>query len=164
MSNSDDLSWGATTLWVIYSVAMFCFVFLQKFRLLIGLHSSGNISPTAGEARQTIPTNYRDRVDEAQCTNNKCAEKRKHRAHRLVERTSWQILERQHASQTLKAGPTSIVTPDPITVLFAVSALVTLSLVVPSWDTFEGALGPNVLRTWIHTLCFIRESFIRDSQ
>ena len=43
---------------------------------------------TAGEARQTIPTNYRDRVDEAQCTNNKCAENRKHRAHRLVERTS----------------------------------------------------------------------------
>ena len=48
------------TLWGIRSVMVLCFVFLQKFQLPIGLHSSCSISPTPVEhvkkALQNITT------------------------------------------------------------------------------------------------------------
>ena len=41
-------TYHACTVWGVPWVAMFCFVFFQKLRLPIGLHSHCKISPTAG--------------------------------------------------------------------------------------------------------------------
>ena len=43
---------------------MFCFVFFQKFRLPIGLHSSCSISPSAGG---TLSAKYHNWLDAPQC-------------------------------------------------------------------------------------------------
>ena len=48
------------TLWGICSVVMFCYVFTLKFQLLIGLHSSCNISPSASGTFQKSFTKYHD--------------------------------------------------------------------------------------------------------
>ena len=53
------------TLCFVPSVAMCCFVFCQKFRLPVGLHSSCSISQTACEK---CFTKHHDSGDEAQCT------------------------------------------------------------------------------------------------
>ena len=56
------------TVCVILSVGMFCFVFCQKFRLPIGLHSSCSISPMDDGICHKCFTKYHHCGDDAQCT------------------------------------------------------------------------------------------------
>ena len=55
------------TLCSIRSVAMFCLVLSQKFRLPIGLHYSWCISPTASGTFHNYLTKYQDWPDATQC-------------------------------------------------------------------------------------------------
>ena len=57
-----------STLCGVRSVVIFCFVFLWKFWLPIGLHSSCNISSTASGTFQKYFTKYHDWPDSTQCT------------------------------------------------------------------------------------------------
>ena len=50
----------SSTLCFVPSVAMFCFVFCQKFQLTVWLHSSCSISPTAGRACHKCFTKHCD--------------------------------------------------------------------------------------------------------